>query len=169
MKRSLLLILFLISLNSVQSQWIQQLTPNGISYLNCIGFFDQQNGFGGGWIAGDTIAVGRVIYTSNGGANWMFSSFPDSLRVMLAVTVFNSQNAYGMGACNLPGAGKKFNPNVNNFIRNKFRPIGFLDPYLYTDTNTRGYFMKTSDAGHNWLPYGAIVPQVKYLNRRMFH
>jgi len=111
---------------------------------------------------------GIIIHTTNSGISWTISSYPDSLRVMLAVTIFDQNRAYGIGACNLSTGAHQFHFPGFVFARNKNIPYGLNAQLLSEDTNTGGYFIKTYDKGRTWQTYGAIAPEVKYLTGGCF-
>lgn len=163
MKKLLILVSFVFLSGLSYSQWVSQNVSGNLYFLNGIDFFNSQTGAIGGWYGGFSSTIGRALYTSNGGANWIPSIIPDSLRVLLEIQYIDQQNVYGFGVKNITF-------NSDNRVQ-KLRPEfkeGSLnertDGCLNRGSNeTRGYFLKSTNSGVSWQYYSAMPPEVTYL------
>lgn len=172
MKRSLIvIIIFIISFSSGSSQWIQQSAPPNTGILLSVDFLNASDGVACGWIAQINNFTGRIIRTSNGGNNWISSSLPDSIRSCVIVQMINSQTGYIAGAYNVSAKKNKIVTNISDL-----NTLKFSDPALYrfyllgrdTTENYKGIFLKTTNGGANWYPYGSLPSGISYLTGMKF-
>lgn len=91
MKNILLIIFLILIVNSSYSQWIQQQSNAGNSYLNDIRFINKKTG----WCVGDS--PGIILKTTDGGVNWFeqFNPLPD--RTLSCVFPVDSEYVYAAG------------------------------------------------------------------------
>src|ERR1035437_9855532 len=84
-------------------QWTSQPVPAGIQFLSSISFVNFKG------VAGaqrDSVITGDIIYTSNGGTNWLVSTVPANTGMVNTVQLINEQVGYASGT--IPGIGGMF-------------------------------------------------------------
>jgi len=143
----------------LSSQWVYQPVPGNTSYYVCIEFSSTTNGAVGG-IYLTTDFFGRGAYTTNAGANWLNSTVPDSLRVITGIVLQASGTGYSTGAYNTAAITRPINPehyNKRTLQLNKQHES-------FTGNNYKGMFMRTTNTGQSWAPYGVLPANVYYLN-----
>ena len=146
MKKFLVILLMLVSMNA-SAQWVNYTLPfNGITYT--LGFANVNTGVA----CGNTIIpwTARYFYTTNAGTNWVASTFPSSIRSTAEVQFINSTLVYACGAENVGVNNlKKYNPGFKHlpeYIRSKFISRGISEyPAEYQTA-----FLKSTNAGVNW-------------------
>jgi hypothetical protein len=189
MKKIIIVFLFAFMSHHLSAQWVSQNIPGNLYFLNGIDFLNAQTGAVGGWYGGfaprkfsDVFALGRALYTTNGGTNWIYANIPDSLRVVLAVQFIDQQNVYGFGVKNITSsiASRTTDSNTRNGFDKprftaSFNPRGLRviqDNYSNGMQEgleeTRGYFLKSTNGGLAWQYYGSMPPEVTYLYEGLF-
>ncbi len=156
------IIFILTSASAVQAQWYNQQVPGDIGILLSIDFTNSNSGVSTGWILNNE-ATGRAIYTSNGGNNWLLASVPDSTRSLVTVQMINAAIGYTAGAYDILSMKTPFRIS-SSFQYSKRNPIivnmiGKSDSIL----GTRAFFLKTTNSGHSWFPYGSFPANSSYL------
>lgn len=160
MKKFFLILVLFPSL--LFSQWVEQQVPADVGLLISIDFVNANTGVSTGWFWGNEIE-GRAIFTTNGGFNWISASVPDSSRSLVTVQMMNTVTGYCAAAYNILGACNSFSPN-NRFHFLKKEPV-VTNFYGRRDTvlGTRGFFLKSTNAGQSWFTHGNVPPDVFYL------
>jgi hypothetical protein len=167
MRKLIFLLLLLPAVNN--SQWIEQQTPFGDGIILSVDFVDLNTGVACGWYLQDTTPIGRAMYTTNGGINWFLSQFPDSSRSFVTVQFVNSTTAYIAGAYNIPGKNSVNRP-LTGFNFSKNRSISYIwSGRPMFSTGTRGYFLKSTNSGQSWFPYGTIPQDAYYFDCMYFN
>jgi len=163
MKKIILILLIIhCSLLIVNGQWVYQQVPSDIGILLSIDFTNSNSGVSTGWIMHED-PTGRAIYTNNGGNNWIYAAIPDSTRALVTVQMINASIGYSAGAYN--NFRMKSPVKISNgFQYSKGKPIivnttGIGDSLI----GTGAYFLKTTNSGHTWFPYGSFPPSLSYL------
>jgi photosystem II stability/assembly factor-like uncharacterized protein len=160
MKKIILIFLFIPSV--FYSQWVEQQVPSSIGILLSIDFVNSTTGVSTGWVLTDE-AYGRALYTTNSGINWLYAIIPDSSRSLVTTQMLNSTTGYSAGACNIFSAQTMPMPvSWLNYSKSKpivVNSIGRCDSLI----GTRGFFLKTTNSGHSWFPYGGFPQNVYYL------
>ncbi len=158
-------IALILSLSSAYPQWIQQTLPGDIDVTLGIDFIDHDHGLMGGWhfnFGGQIF--GNAFYTTNSGTDWFEANFPDSMRVIVGVQMFNNLIAFGAGAYNRTGilspTSSNHHQDLNPRIRKYYEQLG-MD--FSEQQNYRGYFVETTDGGLTWHPKGSFEDSVFYL------
>ena len=161
MKKIIFLLIFIPLV--VLSQWVEQQVPTGVGILLSIDFVNANTGVSTGWTTAGYDAVGRAVYTSNGGTNWILASIPDSSRSLVTTQMINSSTGYTAAAYNIIGTHNRLIPQ-NRFYYSKFCSIGF-NSFTGRDTvlGARGFFLKTTNSGQSWFNYGNFPVDVYYL------
>ena len=85
-------------------QWTSQSVPAGIQILSGLSFVDLR-GVAGGY-NNDGLVTGKIIYTSNGGTNWLVSTVPANTGMVNTVQLINEQIGYASGT--IAGIGGMF-------------------------------------------------------------
>jgi photosystem II stability/assembly factor-like uncharacterized protein len=162
----ILALLVLIYCNPILiAQWINQQVPPGDGILLSIDFTNTNNGVATGWVENNE-PIGRAIYTTNGGINWMLAAIPDSARSLVNVQMINSYTGYIAGAYNI------FSANTSVFASEKLFKIEYskLKPVSVNTSaignllyDTRAFFLKTTNGGQSWFPYGTFPVNLYYL------
>jgi len=141
------------------AQWSQYNLPyNGIAYR--MNFYDLNNGISTGLTYNNY--SGRIYYTTNSGANWLSSFYPQDLRAITSVQYVNSSTVYACGAQN-NFSDKIFNTNFGNPFRQ--RKIGnFIKGIIPGWEYYKGVLLKSTDAGINWSKIGRLDSLSGYIN-----
>ncbi|NOS83972.1 MAG: T9SS type A sorting domain-containing protein [Ignavibacteria bacterium] len=150
--------LSLCAFNYLQSQWIYQQAPLNTSYYVTIDFPGTQFGIAGGVFL-DADFHGRGAYTSNGGTNWLASQVPDSCRVLVDIEFIDNSTGYCAGAYNIIAMNYLIDPS--KYDKRTLRPIGKVNSF--SADNYKGFFMRSTNSGQTWQPYGVLPPNVFYL------
>ncbi|HRF65834.1 MAG TPA: T9SS type A sorting domain-containing protein [Ignavibacteria bacterium] len=158
--KTLFLILFsaFALTHQLSSQWVYQQPPVNTSYYITMDFTTVNIGAAGGvFLSSDFF--GRAAYTSNSGINWLTSTVPDSLRVITKIVFINSTTAFCSGAYNLDTTA--FLPETHRYDK---RTLQLLPQYQSIGGNNyKGLFMRSTNAGISWSPYGTLPANVYYL------
>ena len=146
----------------ISAQWYPQNVPTDINFLLSISFTDTNNGVSCGWYN----FIGRAIYTTNGGNNWLNSQIPDSSRSLVTLQFINSQTGYIAGAYNINSPLIYYKSTLttshvnrsNSLIKKLYRQIGIDTTPIY-----KGLFLRTTNSGISWFTYGTLPDSVYYL------
>src|ERR1035437_6564085 len=142
-------------------QWTSQPIPAGIQILSGISFVDLR-GVAGGY-NNDGLITGKIIYTSNGGTNWLVSTVPANTGMVNTVQLINEQVGYA--SSDLQGSNRLFlkttdgGVNWSNF-GNLPSWVSDVDAQFFMNETT-GYItvdsaggyagiLKTTDGGLTW-------------------
>ena len=173
MKKILVLLLqiFLFKLILAQSGWFEQVITPTPPRLNCV---SANVGGGEGWIGGDS---GRVIYTSNGGSNWIYRNNSiignNNVNVIQVARGDFSHNITGNAFCSANSSTTTYiyrttNQGINWTIvyqqtGGRIRGIYMVDTmngYAIGDpVNARWTILKTSNGGLSFDTTGLYLPQ----------
>jgi photosystem II stability/assembly factor-like uncharacterized protein len=143
----------------LSAQWSQYNLPyNGIAYR--MNFYDLNNGISTGLTYNNY--SGRIYYTTNSGANWLSSVYPQDLRAITCVQYINSSTVYACGAQN-NFSDKIFSTNFPNFFNlnnNRNYLKGIIPGWEYY----KGVLLKSTNAGINWSKVGRLDSLSGYIN-----
>lgn len=158
----MLVVISCLTVCQMQSQWVQQQVPNGLTMLLSIDFSDSANGIAGGYNAPSLNFTGRIIYTTDGGVNWLPSVVPDSARSIVTVKLVAPGTAFALGAYNGSGTSphpvlKSSHPLAYGYKR-YFQLLGIDGTSSYF-----GFVLKSTDGGQSWFPLGQLPDSVTYL------
>jgi photosystem II stability/assembly factor-like uncharacterized protein len=159
----ILLVFTFLSSGPLLSQWINQQIPADIGILLSIDFVNNNSGVSTGWKLNND-AEGRAIYTTNGGLNWYLASLPDSARSLVAVQMMNNLTGYSAGAYNIVSNSSKPTNIQNKIYFDHNRPL-VLNKHGLSDSviGTKAYFLKTTNSGLSWFPYGSMPANSPYV------
>ncbi|NNG25988.1 MAG: hypothetical protein HKM87_00565, partial [Ignavibacteriaceae bacterium] len=161
-----LIIIFILFLYPLHSQWVQQYLPGDIDVALGIDFINQNKGLMGGWHTTVMPDIGgNAYYTTNGGITWIEANFPHSMRVIVNLQIMNENVAYGAGAYNIATTENmmdNFNSHSTlNLTENEYYSNLGMD--FPNQQDYRGYFVETTDGGLSWHPKGSFEDSVYYL------
>ncbi len=167
-KSFLISLLFFILLNSTTfSQWIQQHPPQGMGIVLSIDFFNYQNGIAGGWYPDplDNSISGKSFYTADGGAHWLSSVIPSSVRAITNIKFISENTAFAVGAINSSVANDRSSYSWNLFrSEDHYRSaMGITGNITYSAVT-----LKTTDAGASWFIFGNVPDDFSYLYQLEF-
>src|ERR1035437_1309260 len=141
-------------------QWTSQPIPAGIQILSGISFVDLR-GIAGGY-NNDSVITGDIIYTSNGGTNWLVSTVPANTGMVNTVQLINEQIGYasgriagigGMFLKTTDGGVNWFNYGALPFWITAINGQLFLNEtigYITVDSAQYACLLKTTDGGLTW-------------------
>ncbi len=139
---------FTTSIIFSQSGWIQQ-SVNTTRSLNNIQFINNTTG----WIVGDS---GIICSTTNGGTNWLKSTYSSSIEILRSV-YFKNQNTGIIGGCtggNNAGYVIRTTDGGANWSQTSFAGVPYDIFSFGGDTvwssRHNGTVMKTTNMGLNW-------------------
>ncbi len=154
----LLIASFTFTHSSIFSQWVYQQTPANASYYLTIDFPNTQLGIAGGVFLNSGF-FGRGAYTTNGGTNWQASMVPDSCRVIVDIEFIDNSTGYCTGAYNTILMNYPVDPS--KYDKRTLRTIGTVNSFAVD--NYKGLFMRSTNSGQSWQPYGVLPSNVYYL------
>jgi photosystem II stability/assembly factor-like uncharacterized protein len=140
-------------------QWTSQPVPAGIQFLSSISFVNFKG------VAGaqrDSVITGDIIYTSNGGTNWLVSTVPANTGMVNTVQLINEQIGYasgriagigGMFLKTTDGGVNWFNYGALPFWITAINGQLFLNEtigYITVDSAQYACLLKTTDGGLTW-------------------
>lgn len=121
-------------------QWSIQTGPSGMQYLFSLSFVSQRGILGGYQFT--PIQLGRIVYTTNGGENWIESAVPVNTLMINKVQMINDLTGFAAGTSK-PGLAKGSLTNI-------------------------GLFLKTTDGGVSWANYGSLHNGITGINGLIF-
>jgi photosystem II stability/assembly factor-like uncharacterized protein len=159
-----IIVLLLILTNAQFSQWVKQNPPADVNALICMDFYNQNSGVAGGWKFFNGY-IGRAIYTTNSGVNWLISTLPDSARAVVKIQMLNLSTGFIAGSCNTNvidyntrhRKNSGFLCNPPEFMKRYFSSIGMDHDEIYS----KGMFLKTTDGGQHWLNWGSLPANIQ--------
>ena len=167
MRRFIIIVIAFLTLDSSLfilnsgAQWVQNTLPyDGIVYT--LGFTNVNTGVACGHTFFPFYA--KLYYTTNGGSNWLTSTYPSTLRVNGKVQFINSTLVYAGGAENGPFSNFKSNnpgfKRLPSYIRNKLISKGITE--MYSEYKTA--FIKSTNAGVSWQKVSTFDTLTGYMN-----
>jgi photosystem II stability/assembly factor-like uncharacterized protein len=170
----LLVVMVLWHESNANAQWLQQQVPGDATMLLSIDFANVNRGIACGY-SWQSNFWGRAIVTVDNGAHWLVAQVPDSSRSLVTAMLIGDSLGYIAGAYNLSGqlwegprqgfAGDwSLQPGPHKLTQLSNALIGLSDdvqPY-------RGYFLKTTDGGMSWRPFGGLPDTTMYLTGGYF-
>ncbi|MEK9137222.1 MAG: hypothetical protein AAB393_08870, partial [Bacteroidota bacterium] len=151
------------------AQWLPQQIPNDATMLLSIDFATANIGAASGYSAPQLAFTGRAVFTTDGGLHWSLCQVPDSARSLVTTVMLNDTLGYIAGAYNVrgnansttnvpPALASPVIENARSIQRLSHARIGLSgnDPY-------RGYFLKTTNGGRHWFPFGSLPDSTSYL------
>ncbi len=158
MKKIICIFLFIPSL--LFSQWVQQYPPSDIELILSIDFANANIGAAGGWGGGP---LGKAVYTTNSGVNWLLAQVPDSSRSLVKVQLIDNSTGYIAGAYNIFKNDDHLRCNIEENSHNRFQSYYERIGMTGEREDYRGLFLKTTNGGKNWFTYGNLPSNVYYL------
>jgi photosystem II stability/assembly factor-like uncharacterized protein len=159
---------------NTNAQWLQQQVPGDATMLLSIDFANVNRGVASGYSRQSNF-WGRAIVTVDNGAHWSTAQIPDTARSLVTAMLIGDSLGYIAGAYNLSGQlwggprgvfakdwSLQSGPHKLTQLSNAL--IGLSDdvqPY-------RGYFLKTTDGGMSWRPFGELPDTTMYLTGGCF-
>ncbi|MBS1492571.1 MAG: T9SS type A sorting domain-containing protein [Bacteroidetes bacterium] len=148
-----ILVFFLLQINTSSAQWISQFNTSNCMAINSINYLDTLIGISTGFNA--TSSEGRIFYTSNGGSNWNLAMIPDSTNTIIGSKIISPNLFYACGNVkqNVP----------NNALRTIVRPlpVGFKEIFA-GGSAYRGVFLISTNYGASWRTQGITPNSIEY-------
>lgn len=159
---------------SVFSQWIPVNSPPDMRVLLGLDMnYGHRIGTAGGWQFGQTFDVeARLFYTPLWGADWLTSTFPDSIRAVTQIiwASFNLGSPQithiAVGARNLNQSTTYMQPVSERFSFNNLSSDAGLRLGITGELNAyRGVILTSSDYGQTWQKFGTLPDSCLYVKR----
>ncbi|MCF8240375.1 MAG: T9SS type A sorting domain-containing protein [Melioribacteraceae bacterium] len=156
-------VIFILLLGtSLFSQWERQDLPDNFGMVLSVDFADENNGIAGGWYLPSM--TGRIVYTTNGGENWLNASYPDSTRSITSVHYISNKVLYAFGAYDTtPKKNYEYHKltkivKEHPFIGREMKSIG-----LSAADSTGGMFLKSNDGGISWHKANKLPDEIHFI------
>ncbi len=163
MRTIIVLLAFIVPIIPLKAQWVQQNIPSNSGLILSIDFANSLNGCTGGWV-GDPIGtnvIGRSFYKSSSNV-WSQGLLPDSTRAIVNLK-YTDGVFYGSGAYNITSDENKsvslpiFLPE---YLKERFYRLGMSD---VRGSNYGAYFIKSTNNGVSWFPFGEVLSGFEYV------
>ncbi len=156
MKKITIVVLCIILNSQLYSQWINQFTSINTTGINAITFSDSLVGFATGFH--NTQNGGRILYTSNAGTNWNFSTIPDSINTVKGAKIVSQSLFYACGN------------TQSNILLNIVKPVNAILPFGFQSEVKEGFtykgiFLASTDNGISWKAQGNVPNNVEYFTK----